>query len=140
MGKINTARVILGGLLAGLVINIGEFILNAVLLEEQMTEALRKLNLEPVGGQAIMWFVLMGFALGIVTVWLYAAVRPRFGAGARTAVITGLVIWLLFYVGPSLGYGIMGFFPSGLLWIGVIWGLFEIPIAAVIGAWPYKEE
>lgn len=140
MGKINTARVIMGGLLAGLVINIGEFILNAVLLEEQMTEALGKLNLEPAGGQAIMWFVLMGFALGIVTVWLYAAVRPRFGAGARTAVITGLVIWLLFYVGPSLGYGIMGFFPSGLLWIGVIWGLFEIPIAAVIGAWPYKEE
>lgn len=140
MGKINTARVIMGGLLAGLVINIGEFILNAVLLEEQMTEALRKLNLEPAGGQAIMWFVLMGFAVGIVTVWLYAAVRPRFGAGARTAVITGLVIWLLFYVGPSLGYGIMGFFPSGLLWIGVIWGLFEIPIAAVIGAWPYKEE
>lgn len=140
MGKINTARVIMGGLLAGLVINIGEFILNAVLLEEQTTEALGKLNLEPAGGQAIMWFVLMGFALGIVTVWLYAAVRPRFGAGARTAVITGLVIWLLFYVGPSLGYGIMGFFPSGLLWIGVIWGLFEIPIAAVIGAWPYKEE
>ena len=34
MGKINMTRVILGGLLAGLVINIGEFILNDTILGE----------------------------------------------------------------------------------------------------------
>ncbi len=35
MGKINMARVILGGLLAGLIINVGEFVLNEPILGEQ---------------------------------------------------------------------------------------------------------
>ncbi len=34
----------------------------------------------------------------------------------------------------------MGLYPTKLVLITVIWGLFEVPIAAVVGAWPYKEE
>ena len=36
MGKINFGRVLLGGLVAGLVINIGEYLLNGVVLAKQM--------------------------------------------------------------------------------------------------------
>ena len=44
MGQINLGRVVIGGLLAGLIINIGEFILNGLLLEEQMNAAMAALN------------------------------------------------------------------------------------------------
>ena len=40
MGQINLGRVVIGGLLAGLIINIGEFILNGLLLEEQIESLL----------------------------------------------------------------------------------------------------
>ena len=38
MGKINLGRVLLGGLLAGLILNIGEFVLNEKVLGPQMKE------------------------------------------------------------------------------------------------------
>jgi hypothetical protein len=33
----------------------------------------------------------------------------------------------------------MDVFPARLLLIGMIWGLFEIPISALAGAWLYRE-
>jgi hypothetical protein len=36
MGNINIGRVILGGLVAGLVLNVGEFLLNGIVLADQM--------------------------------------------------------------------------------------------------------
>ena len=81
MGRINLGRVVLGGLLAGVVINLGETVLNLVVVAQEMEDSLRARNLPPVGGGAIAGFVITAFLLGIVTVWLYAAIRPRFGAG-----------------------------------------------------------
>ena len=34
----------------------------------------------------------------------------------------------------------MGLFPKSLIVIGTLWGLIELPIATVFGAWLYKEE
>jgi hypothetical protein len=70
MSNIDNGRVILGGLLAGLVINIGEFLRDGVLMAERVAGMLTKLGLsEPSGGQLLL-FTIVGFALGIVAVWL----------------------------------------------------------------------
>ena len=140
MAGINVGRVILGGLLAGLVMNIGETILNVPILGAQMDAAMAALGLEPVGGGAIAWFVIMTFGFGIVMVWLYAAVRPRLGAGPQTAVIVGLVIWLVSWVFVLIPMAIIGMFPTRVVIITCIWGLVEAPLAAVAGAWVYREE
>jgi hypothetical protein len=135
----NMARVILGGLVAGLVINIGEFVLNGVILASSMESAMARLNLPPVGGSAIALFMILGFALGILTVWLYAAIRPRYGTGPKTALCAGATVWFLAYLYPSVGMGAMGLFSTNLIVIGVVWGLVEILVAAVAGAWLYTE-
>jgi hypothetical protein len=132
-------RVVLGGLLAGLVINISEFVLNGMLLGADIDAALARMNLGPVSQSAIAIFLLMGFALGIVVVWVYAAIRPRFGPGAMTAAYAGLLVWFLAYVWGSVGYMVMGFFPLRVILSGIVWGLFELVIAAVAGAWAYRE-
>jgi hypothetical protein len=139
MGKINVVRVILGGLLAGLVINISESVLNLVVVADAMELALRQLNVPPAAGGTVAIFVVFAFLLGIVTVWLYAAIRPRFGPGPKTAVLAGLLVWLLAYLWPTLGDGLMGLFDAGLLVLAVVWGLVEIIIAALAGGWVYKE-
>ncbi len=139
MGKINIVRVILGGLLAGLVINVGESILNLWLLAERMELAYRELGLPPMGGGTLSVFIVLGFGLGILIVWLYASVRPRFGPGPKTAVLTGFFVWLFAILWPTLGIGLVGLFDADLLVFIAIWGLFEIVIATLAGAWLYQE-
>ena len=135
----NLKRVILGGLLAGLIINISETILNVPVMGDQMAEALKGRNLPPVGGGAIGGFVVGAFVLGLLLIWLYAAIRPRFGAGAKTAVIAGVLLWLLAFAWPAFGNGLMGMMPWKLLAVSTIWGLAEVLIAALAGGWVYAE-
>ena len=139
MGRINTARVVLGGLLAGLVINISEFVLNAVVLEEEMNAAVQRMNLPAIAGGAIGIFLVMGFALGIAAVWLYAAIRPRYGAGLKTALCAGAAVWFFAYLYPGVGMAAMGMFSGNVMTVSLIWGLVEVLVGSVAGAWAYTE-
>lgn len=136
---INVGKVLIGGLLCGLVINISETILNLAVVSGDMTEALKARNLPDIGGGAIGGFVAFAFLLGIGIVWLYAAIRPRFGAGVKTAIIAALVAWLFAYAYPSFGMMFMGFFPMGLTIFTLVWGLVEVILGAIAGAWVYSE-
>jgi hypothetical protein len=139
MTGINIARVLIGGLVAGLVINVGEYVLNMYILKSEMESALTRMNLPPVGGQQIGVFVALAFALGIATVWLYAAIRPRFGPGASTALCAGAFVWFFAYVYPSVGMGVMGMFPMASLAMSLGWGLAEVLAGAAAGAYLYQE-
>ena len=139
MEKMNTKMVLLGGLLAGLVLNIGEFILNQPILGDAWMEWTKSMGLPEMSENVIIFYVLWSFLVGIAVVWLYAAIRPRFGAGIRTAVFAGLFIWFTMWV---LGFGsmlIQGLFPTDLIITSIVWGLFEVPLASVAGAYLYKE-
>jgi hypothetical protein len=139
MSKINLGRMLLGGLLAGLVLNIGEFLLNEVVLREQMAEFFSRYNIPPPGPSFLVVAVLMTFLLGILIVWIYALIRPRLGAGPMTAVVAGVIAWLCIYVYTGIINGLVFASPINLLVIGVIWGLVQYAIAAVAGAWVYRE-
>lgn len=139
MGRINLGRVVIGGLVAGLIINIGEFILNGVLLEQQMTAAMAALNKPPVSASMIVWFVLFGFGLGCTLVWTYAAIRPRFGAGVKTAVCASTLVWGLAYLYPNIFMIIINLFPRDMIVMGTVWGLIEVIVAGIAGAWAYTE-
>ena len=139
MGRINVGRVMLGGMLAGLVVNVSETILNVVVVASSMEAALHERNLPPLGLQPIIGFVVQAFLLGIATVWLYAAIRPRFGAGPGTAVIAGVAVWFFAYLYSGVGTTLMSFLPAGLMTITLAWGLVEIVLGALAGAWVYRE-
>jgi hypothetical protein len=139
MGKINMGRVIIGGLAAGVVLNISETILNTVVLGADLATQLAKFGLPAVGGSAIGVFVTLCFLLGIVIVWLYAAVRPRFGPGPATATKVGFAVWFLAYFYGGVGLLVMGIFSSRVEMITMPWGLVEALIAANVGAYLYKE-
>jgi hypothetical protein len=139
MGKINYARVLICGLLSGLIINISEFILNEPILGEDWRAAMEALNRPAFESGDVTWFVILGFVLGILCIWVYAAIRPRFNPGPKTAICAGITVWALAYAYPSIGFGVIGLFPAKLIYWGIIWGLFELCIATLIGAWLYKE-
>jgi hypothetical protein len=135
----NIGRVLLGGVLAGMIVNVGETILNVVIAGEAMATALAARNLPPVGGPAIGGFVAITFLVGILTVWLYAAIRPRFGPGPGTAVIAALVVWFFAYLHQSVAMLLMGILPAKVMVLGTVWGLAEIVLGSIAGAWLYKE-
>jgi hypothetical protein len=139
MGRINIGRVLLGGLVAGVILNIGEYILNDKVLGARMKEYLATHRFATPGGNAIAVAVVMTFVLGIVIVLGYVAIRPRFGAGPKTAIIAALFAWFGVYVYPDVVGAAFGFVPTSILPIALVWGLVEYSVAALIGAWLYKE-
>jgi hypothetical protein len=132
-------RVLMGGLVAGLIINIGETILNVPLAGAALEEALLARNLPPVGGGAIAYFVIMCFLLGVLMVWTYAAVRPRLGPGPKTALIVGALAWFMTLAWSGGSQAAMGIMPLKLTLVGLAWGLGEMMIASMAGAKLYRE-
>jgi hypothetical protein len=138
MGKINWARVLLGGLLAGIILAATDFFTNGVALGHEWEAAVQALGRTMSPG-AMVVFVIWGFVAGTSVVWLYAAARPRFGPGVKTAVLTGFAFWIFGYALPSLGQWGFGLFPRRLLVMSTLAGLLEVILASVAGAWVYRE-
>ena len=141
MGKINMNRVLLGGLAAGVVIDVIEGLVNGVLLTDQYAAAMQALNKSAAfsTGQ-IVTFNVIGLLIGILAVRLYAAIRPRYGAGPNTAMRAGLAMWAIGSLMPGLGMIVLDLFPIQLMAIGMVVGLIELVLAALVGAYVYKEE
>lgn len=139
MNKINMGRVLLGGLLAGVVINIGEFLFNEVLFKEQMSAIFRRLNLPEPGSNFIVLAVVLTLCLGIVIVWLYAMIRPRYGPGPKTAICAGLIAWFFACIYCGILYGVLLRIPTNLFVIGLVWCAVEYSLGAIAGAWLYRE-
>ncbi len=139
MNTINFGRVILGGLVAGLVLNIGEFLLNEVIFVKQMEEMFRKINVPRPGSAFIVTAIGITFLLGIVMVWLYAMIRLRFGPGPKTAIIAAFVIWFCVYFYSGILSGTLFGIPTWLMLAGMVWGIGEYILGALAGAWLYKE-
>lgn len=135
MGNINWSRVLLGGLVAAVVFLAADFLGMMVTgFDPEAWGAAHNLVQPP------MWiFLAWDLALGIMAVWLYAAIRPRFGPGARTAAMAAFFIWLLM----TFTYGsftAMGLFEQAQYWKMAAWGLVQVFAGTLVGAWLYKED
>ena len=139
MGKINWTRVILGGLVARVIINVFESVLNGVILAKDMEAAISALGRQ-MGGGALAVFIAWGFLVGIFAVWLYAAIRPRYGAGPKTALCAGAAVWGLGYLLASVTPIALHLFPRRLMAIGLAVGIVEVLAGTLAGAWLYREE
>jgi hypothetical protein len=83
--------------------------------------------------------VLMSLIVGLVLVFFYAAARPRFGPGPKTAVIVGVAFFLGGMLVSLFGYGMMGLFPTRLLAMWGVIGFVELILVSLAGAWVYRE-
>jgi len=140
MGKINLGRVILGGIVAGIVFDILGYLVDGVLLAPRWADAMKALGHPAITSSAIMWFNVLGIVSGIALIWFYAAIRPRFGAGMQTAVCAGLAFWVVDALLPNLSLmWVTGLFSHRLTAYTTAAGLVECVAAAVAGAALYKE-
>ena len=136
----NYSRVLLGGLIAGLVLNILGFAGMHLFFIDDFSQALQDRNIS-MSPTIVAFFehLAMRFVAGIALLWLYAAMRPRFGPGPRCALLAGLVVWYLAYAHSAWVNGSIGFLPDRLLALTTAWGLLEVLLASLAGARLYRE-
>lgn len=139
----NTGRILLGGLLAGLVIVAVNVAAQAALggRLEQETNAWMPgaaARMQPDGAGIMVIGMAMKIAIGVVLVWLYAAARPRLGVGQAAAVPVAIAAWVL-------GAIFFSDFPlTGMMSWATYLGLEAFQLAAFVaaaltGAWAYRE-
>lgn len=124
----NTRRILLGGTLAGALIAAG-----SALFHQFVPDAV----LAPAMPLAVS--LLRSLLLGIGAVLLWAAIRPRFGAGAKSALTVGLLIFFAGVLFPPFELA-LGNSGGRHLLLAVIWNAAQIPLAVVAGAWLYQDE
>jgi len=139
----NTKKVLFGGFVAGVVMNVIDWIVNGYLLAARMkaeSDAFKPgLSDQMMQGSAVIGYIVMDFVLAFALVWTYAAIRPRFGPGIKTASYAALLFWLLTMIFMS-GYMHMGMMSAGLWWTFAFIGLVNYLLSAWAGAKVYSED
>jgi hypothetical protein len=144
MTEMNWTRILLGGVVSAFVMLL---VRSAVLVfsAEKWRAAVHEAggpaaaSPSPAGVALGLLFMLV---YGVFSVWLYAAIRPRFGPGPKTAVIAGLAVGLIGIALPSIGFASMGVLPaslSQLFYVTAGLGLVYATLGTLAGAWLYKE-
>jgi hypothetical protein len=139
MNKINFGRVLLGGVVAGFVLNIGEFVLNGFLLRDRMLSDMKRMGLTPPGTGFGLLAVGLTFIFGILAVLLYAMIRSRLGPGPKTALIVALILWFCLYVYSGTINMLLISVPPKIIVMILGWGLIDYPLGILAGAAVYKE-
>jgi len=140
---INTQKVVVGGLAAGVVMNVVGFLGFGMLLgprfNAEMDAVVPGLSAKMNSGANMGMTIGSQFVIGLLLAWLYAAMRPRYGAGMKTSVYAALVIWLcggLFYL-DNLQTGMMSMtsyvYASCMMLVGLI-------AAGAVAGMLYREE
>ena len=137
--KINFGRVLLGGFVAGLILSVGEFLLNEKVLGAQMKALMKTHKFDEPPGYFVPVAIALTILLGVVIVLGYAAIRPRFGAGPKTAIIAALFAWFGIYLYNGIIQGLVFSTSRNMLLIILAWGLVEYILATLAGAWLYRE-
>ena len=140
---INTQKVLIGGIAAGVVMNIIDFISYKFILGARMmaeSEAFKPgMSQAMMTSSAMISNIVMDLVLGILLVWTYAAIRPRFGPGMKMATYVAVLFWILAGIFLS-GYLHMGMMSSGLWWTFAFVGLVNFWVSAWVGARLYSED
>ncbi len=135
MGTINLGRVFLGGVVAGVIY----CLLALPLMFFVGGDVLKALNVERMSPRVVAMALSANILVAITILWVYAAIRPRFGPGPKTAVIAVVIIWWTIFVVDmfliATGLGQLG--PFLLLFL---YSLVASVLATLVGARLYQEE
>ncbi|MGH7679070.1 MAG: hypothetical protein ACRENU_11430 [Gemmatimonadaceae bacterium] len=139
----NTSKVLVGGLVAGIVGNVLGFLLFGLWLgptfEREVAAAAPSLAEKAAGGMGMATPIISSFVVGILLVWLYAAMRPRFGPGPKTAIYAALVVVVLGFL-FHMDLWVLGLTSPATYMLATLAALIQTVGASWVGAMLYKEE
>ena len=139
--RVNIGKLVAGGVLAGIVMNICDYVSNNFILVNDWEHIARIRNVDMAdmsGTTALVTYVVVDLLVGFLVVWTYAAIRPRLGRGPGTAVIAGFMVF------AAQALLMTSYAVSFLTWDVLIRGGLLMLVAALAGAlsgaWAYGED
>jgi len=139
MSGINVGRWLAGGVVAGIIIWLVEGIASFTYMGDmEATLEVHGMSLEM---SAAAWVLSVAVSLiaGLTLIFFYAAARPRFGPGPKTAVIVAVAMWFGGYLLSLIGYHMIGLYPMTMLALWGLVGIIELIVAALAGGRIYQE-
>jgi len=141
MNRIKINRLITSGVIAFLVFFVVEYIVEQLagryLFAGIIEEWIARLDIPNwTTANYILNFLIVLISC-IMVMWLYAALRPMFGVGIRTALITSLFV-LSFILAYAINETNLGLFPIQITLIQLLYWAVELPVAVVAGAYYYE--
>lgn len=137
--QVNFGKVLVSGVVAGIVMTASEYVLNEVVLADEMAAALAAMNLPAFTAGTMAVFVAASFLVAIMAIWLYATLRGPMGPGPKTACCAGSFCWALYYFAPTVSFAAMGMFPWTPTVITLVWTAAEMCLATTAGAYFYRD-
>ena len=142
MKRINYGRVLLGGVLAGVLLFMADGFIHGKLLQEHWMAAMkaagRSVEAEEHGAD-MLYFAAFELLRGVAIAWFYAVMRAQCGPGPKTAICATLAVWAIMFPIFFLQEVPLGFYSTTLL---TLWSLYElIPsvLAGLIAGALYKD-
>ena len=137
-------RVALGGLVAGVILILVQMVFHYVHGGPNWW-FFRALKHPIAGAPSIIGYARLHFIIGVMAIYLYAAVRPRYGPGPKTAAAVGVAYWVIGYAIPTIAfYPLLApefrgpGWPRGWLIASAV-EFAGIILASLAGAFAYKE-
>lgn len=135
--KIDKRRLILCGLLAGFILNLDDIYLNGPMLADRWSETMQALNLEAIGITTMFIFSLMNFLLDIGLVWFYLIYSVKYGRWYRFVLYAATTVWIFVWFWSYITNLVMKIYPASIVVTSIIWGFFEVSLAAITGSFIY---
>jgi hypothetical protein len=141
MNRIRVGRLIISGVIALLVFFVVEWIIEQMLgrylFSGIIEEWVEVLSIQDWTFANYFLNLMIVLASCIMVMWLYAALRPMFGVGTKTALITSGFV-LTFIAAYAINETNLGLYPIQITLIQLFYWLVELPAAVVVGAYFYE--
>jgi hypothetical protein len=141
MNRIKIRRMMISG---GITLVV--FLMIELMIEQLLGRLLFASSIEPwIQELSIQDWSFANYALNILIVlvscmmvmWLYAALRPMFGVGTKTALVTSIFV-LTFISAYAINETNLGLFPIQITLIQLLYWVIELPLAVIVGAYYYE--
>lgn len=118
-------RFVVSSGVAGVIINVIEWVAHRVWLDARWNAAFAALGKTP-----SFWstFVVANFMVGVVSIWSYRWLAGVYGSTALTALKTALAMWIIFWIIPIAGLQPFNLFPNYLLASVIAVGLLDAAV------------
>ena len=124
----------ISGSLIGIVIVVGECVLNGVILADQLQASSLPATSEPKNQAALaIFFLLKMYLYGFIIIWFYQSICPKYGEGLKSSLVAGVFFAFLIWVWVMSSMYAAGYVTWEVTLTTMLWGMIEVPVATVLG-------
>ena len=135
---LNTGKVVMGGLVAGVVGNLLDYVFQGILMRPDFELMQQRLNLDPAKANNPVPWIVVDFIIGFLLIITYVGFRARWGPGPKTAIFAGLIVFVS--IAAMMGaLATIGIFAIDTYMKGSALSLVSVMSASLAGAYVYKE-